>query len=83
MSEQKKRVSRYELLLQAKDSEIQRLIGEKNELIEKLLKHAFPIKPTVEPKRPMIFDEKTKTVREKTPQEISEEFNSLKSLGIL
>lgn len=71
-----------ELLIQAKDAEITRLVAEKNLLLEKLLAITNPVKKELTPKVPLKYDEKTKTLRAKTPQEISEEMSALKELGI-
>jgi hypothetical protein len=71
-----------------KDEEIALLRQEKKELQEKIFECMSLPRPVLhkEPvaiKRPMIYDEKEKKLREKTPQEASDEFKALQELGIL
>lgn len=79
-----------QLLLEAKDKEIERLTSSNKFLTEKLfeLVSSKPkkIEPKIEPKtirRPMVIDKDSGKLREKTEAEASEEFKALQELGIL
>lgn len=77
-------VDYLDLLLKEKDEQIKKLTEENNQYRQKLLELVSPkSKDTLPIKRAMVFDEKEKKLREKTPEEASAEFKALQDLGIL